>query len=106
MASPIASVKPPSFVPDDQGNNLEKEKSEKNLGFKQNRPMNLVVAHSPMFMIPPGLSPFGLLNSPGFFSPVQVIQEIAGLNLIEELHNLQALIIDLNIILLLGSLTF
>ncbi|KAM7510092.1 hypothetical protein LguiB_008967 [Lonicera macranthoides] len=71
MASPIASVKPPSFVPDDPGNNLEKEKSEKNLGFKQNRPMNLVVAHSPMFMIPPGLSPSGLLNSPGFFSPVQ-----------------------------------
>lgn len=39
-----------------------------NLGFKQNRPMSLVV-QSPMFMIPSGLSPSGLLNSPGFFSP-------------------------------------
>jgi hypothetical protein len=31
--------------------------------------MNLVVARSPLFTVPPGLSPSGLLNSPGFFSP-------------------------------------
>ncbi|KAM7502421.1 hypothetical protein LguiB_001325 [Lonicera macranthoides] len=65
MASPIASVQLPSFVLDDLSNNLEKKNSEKNLGIKQNRPM---------FMITPSLSPSGLLNSLGFFSPVQVIQ--------------------------------
>lgn len=31
--------------------------------------MNLVVARSPVFTVPPGLSPSGFLNSPGFFSP-------------------------------------
>ncbi|CAI0454115.1 unnamed protein product [Linum tenue] len=36
-------------------------------GFKQSRPMNLVVPRSPLFTVPPGLSPSGLLNSPGFF---------------------------------------
>jgi len=41
-------------------------------GFKQSRPMNLVIARSPVFTVPPGLSPSGFLNSPGFFSP-QVI---------------------------------
>ncbi|KAJ4826296.1 hypothetical protein Tsubulata_004047 [Turnera subulata] len=41
-----------------------------NLGFKQSRPMSLVVARPPLFTVPPGLSPSGLLNSPGaFFSP-------------------------------------
>ncbi|MCE3216373.1 hypothetical protein HAX54_006303 [Datura stramonium] len=44
---------------------------QKNSGYKQNRPMNLVLAQSPLFMIPPGLSPSGLLNSPGFLSPLQ-----------------------------------
>ncbi|GFP91763.1 probable WRKY transcription factor 3 [Phtheirospermum japonicum] len=47
-------------------------------GYKRNRPMNLVVAQpqlqpeslSPLFMVPPGLSPSGLLNSPGFLSPL------------------------------------
>ncbi|CAI9758678.1 unnamed protein product [Fraxinus pennsylvanica] len=44
-------------------------------------PMNLAVAPSqmqldhqslsPLFMVPPGLSPSGLLNSPGFLSPLQ-----------------------------------
>ncbi|CAK7322976.1 unnamed protein product [Dovyalis caffra] len=43
--------------------------SNSNLGFKQSRPMNLVVARSPLFTVPPGLSPSGFLNSPGFFSP-------------------------------------
>ncbi|KAM7522653.1 hypothetical protein LguiA_012555 [Lonicera macranthoides] len=36
-------------------------------------------------MIPLGLSPSDLLDLPGFFSLVQVIQEIPDLNLIEEL---------------------
>ena len=74
MASPLAFGARPSFVPDNSTNNSSKEAtpdigSEKNSGFKQSRPMNLVVARSPMFTIPPGLSPSGLLNSPGFFSP-------------------------------------
>jgi hypothetical protein len=29
----------------------------------------LVVARSPLFTVPPGLSPSGLLDSPAFFSP-------------------------------------
>ncbi|KAL9671633.1 hypothetical protein QQ045_009203 [Rhodiola kirilowii] len=53
MASPAAA----------SGANKEDSK------FKQNRPMNLVVSESPMFMIPPGLSPSAFLNSPGIFSP-------------------------------------
>ncbi|KAE8675775.1 ATP binding protein, putative isoform 1 [Hibiscus syriacus] len=40
---------------------------EKNPGFKQNRPLNLTVGNSPLFTVPPGLSPSGLLTSPGFF---------------------------------------
>uniref|UniRef100_A0A2P2LKB2 Putative WRKY transcription factor 3 n=1 Tax=Rhizophora mucronata TaxID=61149 RepID=A0A2P2LKB2_RHIMU len=40
-----------------------------NVGLKQSRSMNLAVARSPLFTVPPGLSPSGLLNSPGFFSP-------------------------------------
>lgn len=38
-------------------------------GFKQHPPPQL----SPMFMVPHGLSPGGLLDSPGLFSPGQVI---------------------------------
>lgn len=65
MASPLAK---PAFLPDNSG-----EGSQKNSGYKQNRPMDLVLAQSPLFMIPPGLSPSGLLNSPGFLPPLQVI---------------------------------
>jgi hypothetical protein len=43
--------------------------SNSNLGFKPSRPTNLVVARSPLFTVPPGLSPSGLLDSPAFFSP-------------------------------------
>ncbi|KAG8384662.1 hypothetical protein BUALT_Bualt04G0141300 [Buddleja alternifolia] len=87
MASPIAPPKPPSFL---LNNDSEKEQkggdisddgknSDSGVGYKRNRPMNLVVAQpqlqleslSPLFMVPPGLSPSGLLNSPGFLSPLQ-----------------------------------
>ncbi|KAK6928154.1 WRKY domain [Dillenia turbinata] len=77
MASPGAR---PSFVTDSSTENSSKEassgdgagdKGSLGLGFKQSRPLSLVVARSPVFMIPPGLSPSGLLNSPGFFSPLQ-----------------------------------
>ena len=44
-----------------------KDEGEKSPGFKQSRPLNLAVARSPLFTVPPGLSPSGLLNSPGFF---------------------------------------
>ncbi|KAA8547952.1 hypothetical protein F0562_004381 [Nyssa sinensis] len=70
MLSPVAA-KQSSLISNSSNETNPGDGSEKNLGFKQNRPMNLVVAHSPMFMIPPGLSPSGLLNSPGFFSPLQ-----------------------------------
>ncbi|KAI4314117.1 hypothetical protein L6164_027053 [Bauhinia variegata] len=39
--------------------------------FKQNRPSGLAIVHSPMFTVPPGLSPPGFLDSPGLFSPTQ-----------------------------------
>ncbi|XP_059670389.1 probable WRKY transcription factor 4 [Cornus florida] len=78
MASPVAGITgiKPSFLADNSTDCSSKETNqgdggERNLGFKQNRPMNLVVGHSPMFMVPPGLSPSVLLNSPGFFSPTQ-----------------------------------
>lgn len=45
--------------------------SDKGSGYKQNRPMGLVVAQSPLFLVPPGLSPSGFLNSPAFLSPLQ-----------------------------------
>lgn len=64
MASPLAfsSAADIYSVKEDDG-------SHKSQGFKQSRPMNLVIARSPLFTIPPGLSPSGFLNSPGFFSP-------------------------------------
>ncbi|XP_027153010.1 probable WRKY transcription factor 4 [Coffea eugenioides] len=45
--------------------------NDKGSGYKQNRPMGLVVAQSPLFLVPPALSPSGFLNSPGFLSPLQ-----------------------------------
>lgn len=62
MASPLA--KPPIF-PGEEENCKQ--------GYKQNRPMNLMVAQSPFFTIPTAFTPSGLLNSPGFLSAVQVI---------------------------------
>eukprot|EP00258_Populus_trichocarpa_P028396 XP_024444415.1 probable WRKY transcription factor 3 [Populus trichocarpa] len=74
MASPIAS---PAFfndhsIPNNNTNTATATAtatSSKDDGFRQSRPMNLVVARSPLFTVPPGLSPSGLLNSPGFFPP-------------------------------------
>ncbi|XP_062106584.1 probable WRKY transcription factor 3 [Humulus lupulus] len=69
IASPLAR---PTFNFDNSADNYAKggDGRDKDSGFKQSRPMNLVVAaNSPLFMVPPGLSPSGLLNSPGFFSP-------------------------------------
>ncbi|XP_077211490.1 putative WRKY transcription factor 3 [Tasmannia lanceolata] len=37
------------------------------LRFKQSRPFSLAIAQSPLFTVPPGLSPASLLDSPGFF---------------------------------------
>ncbi|KAE8021737.1 hypothetical protein FH972_007602 [Carpinus fangiana] len=67
MASPLAR---PSFFADNSTDSSSAEQgSDTGSGFKQGRPMNLMVARSPLFTIPPGLSPSGLLNSPGFFPP-------------------------------------
>ncbi|KAK7273379.1 hypothetical protein RIF29_14428 [Crotalaria pallida] len=70
MASPLAfgAARPPWAAPTDNSGE-EDRGTHKSLGFKQSRPVNLVIARSPMFTIPPGLSPSGFLNSPGFFSP-------------------------------------
>lgn len=68
MASPLS--KPPTLLPQNSSGEEENCK-EGNLGYKQNRPMSLMVAHSPFFTIPNTFSPSGLLNSPGFLSPLQ-----------------------------------
>ncbi|KAL6520416.1 hypothetical protein OROMI_032596 [Orobanche minor] len=85
MASPV-SPKPGFLLAD--SNPEREEKSDSSLeddqscesvggGYKRNRPMSLVVAQpqldslSPLFIVPPGLSPSGLLNSPGFLSPLR-----------------------------------
>ncbi|KAI3452264.1 hypothetical protein Pfo_008929 [Paulownia fortunei] len=85
MASPIAA-KPGLLLTNNPGkeekggnSSDDGKNSESGAGYKRNRPMNLVVAQpqlqleslSPLFMVPPGLSPSGLLNSPGFLSPLQ-----------------------------------
>ncbi|KAJ8530615.1 hypothetical protein K7X08_023496 [Anisodus acutangulus] len=63
MASPLS--KPATLL-------SENEEEDKNLrGYKKNRPVSLMVAQSPFFTIPTGFSPSGLLNSPGFLSPLQ-----------------------------------
>lgn len=48
------------------------EGSQRPSGYKQNRPVNLELAQSPLFMNPSSLSPSVFLNSPGFLSPLQV----------------------------------
>ncbi|XP_076925707.1 putative WRKY transcription factor 4 [Bidens hawaiensis] len=61
MASPAAVI-------DDAKQSDDKKPG----GFKQNRPVDLVIAQSPSgFMFPSVFSPSGFLNSPGFFSPLQ-----------------------------------
>lgn len=86
MASPLAPK--PGFLPTYHSGKEEKEgnfsdngkNSESCVGHKWDKPMNLVAAQpqpqleslSPLFMVSPGLSPTGLLNSPGYLSPLQV----------------------------------
>ncbi|KAE8667581.1 putative WRKY transcription factor 58 [Hibiscus syriacus] len=43
-----------------------KDGSEKSSAFNESRPLNLDAAKSPLFTVPAGLSPSGLLTSPGF----------------------------------------
>ena len=78
MASPAAVPGPrPSFSTDPQVSASSKEDrtsvdaaGDFEFRFKQNRPSGLVIAQSPLFTVPPGLSPTCLLDSPGFFSQV------------------------------------
>uniref|UniRef100_A0A5B7C350 WRKY transcription factor 4 n=1 Tax=Davidia involucrata TaxID=16924 RepID=A0A5B7C350_DAVIN len=80
MASPAAiSGHMPSFPAVEDSSSKDKESGDGGSGdfefrFKQNRPTGLMIAQSPMFTIPPGLSPASLLDSPGFFSPGQVFE--------------------------------
>ncbi|XP_044480134.1 probable WRKY transcription factor 3 [Mangifera indica] len=74
MASPLARQTPtptPSLLVDNGRNEDVKHGDERgSFSFKDSRPRSLVVAtNSPFFSVPPGLSPSGLLNSPGFFPP-------------------------------------
>ncbi|KAJ8749901.1 hypothetical protein K2173_013816 [Erythroxylum novogranatense] len=79
LAGAMSPIPRPSFLvensmPSNVGGSSVKDdgygsENKSNFGFKHSRPMNLLVARSPLFTVPPGLSPSGLLNSPGFFSP-------------------------------------
>ncbi|XP_019053458.1 PREDICTED: probable WRKY transcription factor 3 isoform X2 [Nelumbo nucifera] len=79
MASPVSVAgMRPNFFTDNSTQESSKQKDsgdggEKDFCLKPQRPLNLVIAQSPlpMFTIPPGLSPATLLDSPGFFSPGQ-----------------------------------
>nr|AKA27879.1 WRKY protein [Salvia miltiorrhiza] len=76
LAGAIASPKLRDYANEESwGDSSENCKTSDDAGFKRNRPMTLVVAApeslSPPFMLPPGLTPSGLLNSPGFLSPLQ-----------------------------------
>ncbi|CAK8540677.1 unnamed protein product [Lathyrus sativus] len=93
MASPLAYSSAATenyFVKEDDVVN-------RNSGFKQSRPMNLIVARSPVFTIPPGLSPSGFLNSPGFFSPQspfgmshqQALAQVTAQAVLAQSHNMQ-----------------
>lgn len=71
MASPASQIPPTSMV-DDFSSSKQPDSEKKPGGFKQNRPVDLVIAQSPSgFMFPSVFSPSGFLNSPGFFSPLQ-----------------------------------
>ena len=67
MASPVAAPASRGGFPP-----VEQKDSGEGGGFRRNRSTGLAVAQSPMFTVPPGLRPAGLLDSPGFFSPAQV----------------------------------
>ncbi|KAL0926827.1 hypothetical protein M5K25_003078 [Dendrobium thyrsiflorum] len=65
LAGAMASPSVPTTAVDARGGG-GRERASLNLG--HSRPMNLLVAPSPLFTVPPGLSPGGLLDSPAMFS--------------------------------------
>ncbi|KAJ4974703.1 hypothetical protein NE237_007877 [Protea cynaroides] len=73
MGSPLAVT---GFRPSySAGNGLKERDSgdvaERESRLKHSRPLSLLIAPSPLFTVPPGLSPASLLDSPGYFSPPQ-----------------------------------
>lgn len=76
MASPAAipsQLHRPSFPPPDELNSTGRHDD---FQFKQSRPPGLAIAQPQFFTVPPGMSPAGLLDSPGLFSPGQVIPSV------------------------------
>ncbi|KAH0469310.1 hypothetical protein IEQ34_002542 [Dendrobium chrysotoxum] len=65
LAGAMTSPSVPTTAVDARGGG-GRERASLNLG--HSRPMNLLVAPSPLFTVPPGLSPGGLLDSPAMFS--------------------------------------
>ncbi|KAJ4961102.1 hypothetical protein NE237_021012 [Protea cynaroides] len=73
MGSPVAVT---GFRPSLSIENSSKEReagdgAQRDSELKRSHPLSLVVAPSPFFTVPPGLSPATLLDSPGLFSPGQ-----------------------------------
>lgn len=82
MTSPAAipSHQRQGFPPPDEGGSGA---GDDDFRFRPNRPPNSAVPQSPIFTVPPGLSPAGLLDSPGLFSPGgQVILSMSSLVII------------------------
>lgn len=96
MASPLAFSSSSSLAGEYSYGGKEDDGGSLNGGFKQSRPMNLVIARSPVFTVPPGLSPSGFLNSPGFFSPQspfgmshqQALAQVTAQAVLAQSHNM------------------
>ncbi|XP_043725993.1 probable WRKY transcription factor 3 [Telopea speciosissima] len=74
MGSPVAVTGFRPSLLTENSSSKERETGdgvERDSRLKQSNPLSMVIAPSPFFTVPPGLSPTTLLDSPRFFSPVQ-----------------------------------
>nr|QFU85202.1 WRKY17 [Diospyros kaki] len=70
LAGAMESPSPPARAYEDSSSG-DKASGGGDFRFKVNTPSGLTIAQSPLFSVPPGLSPSGLLDSPCWLSPRQ-----------------------------------